>query len=115
MIVELDGGREMELPASEGSGLDRFEIVLYGASCDTAETNKRYAAVLDLDYVLLSDPAKGVAEAYGVVHEGRSLPERWTFIIGSDGTILDIMTEVDTSSHGQQIAARLEMLDVSKR
>jgi peroxiredoxin Q/BCP len=64
---------------------------------------------------VLSDPDKGVATAYGVVHEGRSYPERWTFIMGADGTILDVMTEVDAGSHGSQIAARLEELGVRRR
>jgi len=105
----------MDLPESEGSGLDRFDIALFAASCDSAETNRRFAKALGLDYPVLSDPDKGVATAYGVVHEGRAYPERWTFIINIDGTILDVMREVDTGSHGTQLAARLEELDVSKR
>ena len=105
----------MNLPASADSGLSRFDIVLFAASCDLAATNARFAKALDLDYPVLSDPDKEVATAYGVVHEGRAYPERWTFIISSDGTILDIITEVDTGSHGTQIAARLEMLEVAKR
>ena len=64
---------------------------------------------------MLSDPDKAVATAYGVVHEGRAYPERWTFIIGTDGTILDILTKVDTGSHGAEIAARLDKLGVPKR
>ena len=64
---------------------------------------------------MLSDPTKEVASAYGVVHEGRSYPERWTFIIDTDGTILDVLTEVDTASHGAQIAVRLEELGVARR
>jgi len=64
---------------------------------------------------VLSDEDQKVATAYGVVHEGRSYPERWTFIIGAEGTILDIIKEVDLNAHGAQIAARLEMLEVAKR
>ena len=105
----------MDLPESEGSGLDQYDIALFAASCDSAATNARFAKALDLDYPVLSDPDKEVATAYGVVHEGRAYPERWTFIISSDGTILDIITEVDTGAHGAQIAARLEMLEVAKR
>jgi peroxiredoxin Q/BCP len=105
----------MELPASEGSGLDRFDIQLFAASCDTASTNIRYARALELDYVILSDPGKEVAEAYGVVHEERSLPERWTFIIGTDGKLMDIITDVDTGTHGAQIAKRLHELGVATR
>jgi len=49
------------------------------------------------------------------VHEGRAYPERWTFIIGTDGVILDVMKEVDAGSHGSQLAARLEELGVKRR
>lgn len=105
----------MDLPASAGSGLDQYDIALFAASCDSAATNRRFAKTLSLDYLVLSDPDKEVATAYGVVHDGRAYPERWTFIIDVDGTILDVMTEVDTGSHGAQIAARLEELDVPKR
>lgn len=105
----------MDLPASTGSGLDQYDIALFAASCDSAATNARFAKTLDLDYPVLSDPEKRVATAYGVVHEGRAYPERWTFIIGTDGVILDVMKEVDTGSHGIQLAARLEELDVPNR
>jgi peroxiredoxin Q/BCP len=104
----------MELPASKGSGLDQFDISLFAASCDSVATNTRYAEALELDYVVLSDPSKETAEAYGVVHESRSLPERWTFIIDADGTILDIMTEVDVKDHGAEIARRLDQLGVPR-
>lgn len=105
----------MNVPAIEASGLDRFDITLFAASCDSPETNRRFATALDLDYPVLSDPEKTVATAYGVVHEGRAYPERWTFIIGVDGKLLDVMTDVDARSHGEQVAARLEELGVKKR
>jgi peroxiredoxin Q/BCP len=105
----------MDLPATEGSGLDRFDIALFAASCDSAATNRRFAKALDLDYPVLSDPDKEVARAYGVVHEGRAYPERWTFIIGVDGRVLDVMKDVDAGSHGSQLAARLEELEIKRR
>jgi len=108
-------GEPMELPPAEGSGLDRFDIALFAASCDSAATNARFAKALELDYIVLSDPGKKTAEAYGVVHAERSVPERWTFIIGTDGKILDVITEVDSSAAGAQLAKRLEELGVKRR
>jgi len=105
----------MYLPASAGSGLDQYDIILFAASCDSAATNDRFAKSLGLDYPVLSDEDQTVANAYGVVHEGRSYPERWTIIIGTDGTILDILKKVDTGSHGAEIATRLEELGIPKR
>ena len=64
---------------------------------------------------MLSDPDKTVANAYGVVSEGRAYPERWTFIINTDGIILDVMKNVDPASHGAHIAERLEELGIRRR
>jgi peroxiredoxin Q/BCP len=91
--------------------LKAFEKVAYfTASVDTAEQNKKFAESLDLDYPILSDPEKKVAEAYGVVHPGRDLPERWTFYIGPDGKILEVDKAVKTEEHGQNVAAKLKEL-----
>ncbi len=64
------------------------------------------------DYPLLSDPSKKVAKAYGVVHAGRGVPERWTFYIGKDGKILHIDKKVKAGSHGKDIAKKLKELKV---
>lgn len=90
-------------------------MAFFTASCDTESTNKEYAASLKLDYPILSDPSKKVAKAYGVVHEGRGLPERWTFYIGKDGKILFIEKKVSTRTHGADIAKKLAELGVPKK
>ena len=105
----------MTIEANEGSGLDKYNVAYFTASCDTAETNKRYAEALKLDYPILSDPEKDVAKAYGVVHAGRPVPERWTFYIGEDGKILHIAKKVNTRNHGAEIAAKLDELGIAKK
>jgi peroxiredoxin Q/BCP len=67
-----------------------------------------------LDYPILSDPNKNVAEAYGVVHEGRPLPERWTIYIGKDGKVLFIDKMVKAGAHGTDVAAKLKELGIEK-
>lgn len=79
------------------------------------EKNTAFAKSLDLDYPILSDPGKKVAEAYGVVHEGRAVPERWTFVIGEDGKILHVDKKVKSGSHGKDLAAKLAELNVPKK
>ena len=113
--MTLLGGAEIELPASEGSGLDKYDVVYFTASCDTAETNKKYATDLKLDYPILSDPDKTVARAYGVVDDSRPFPQRWTYFIGADGKILYIDKSVKAASHGADIVARLEELGIPKK
>lgn len=98
-----------------GEAIREFNVAYFTASCDTVEKNTEFAKSLDLDYVILSDPKKDVAKAYGVVHEGREVPERWTFVIGEDGTIKHIDRKVKAASHGEDIAELLAELKISKR
>lgn len=87
----------------------------FTASCDTVEKNTDFARSLELDYPILSDPEKKVAESYGVVHEGRAVPERWTFVIGDDGLIKHIDKKVKAADHGKDIVARLAELKIPKK
>ena len=77
--------------------------------------NKAFAESLGADYPILSDTTKETAKAYGVVHEGRAVPERWTYYIGKDGKILAIDKGVKTGSHGADIAAKLGELGVAAK
>lgn len=90
-------------------------MAYFTASCDTPETNKKFAEKLELDYPILSDPTKEVAKAYGVVTAKRSLPFRWTIFIGKDGKILHIEKQVNAGDHGPQIAAQLKKLGVEQK
>ena len=87
---------------------------MFAASCDTPEQNKKFAASLDLNYPILSDPDGLVARAYGVTTTLRPFPHRWTFIIGADRKILYVDRQVSPKSHGLDIASRLESLGVAK-
>ncbi len=98
-----------------GEAIREFQVKYFTASCDTVEKNTAFAKSLELDYPILSDPEKKVAEAYGVVHEGRAVPERWTYFIGMDGKILHIDKKVKTASHGEDIAAQLKELNVPQK
>ena len=77
---------------------------------DTAETNKKFADSLELDYPILSDPGKEVAKAYGVITGDKAYASRWTFYIGKDGKILYIDRQVSPASHGKDVVERLKAL-----
>jgi peroxiredoxin Q/BCP len=98
-----------------GQALRQFNVAYFTASCDTPEENEKFAKSLDLDYPILSDPDKKAARAYGVVHDGRELPERWTFYIGPEGEILHIDKKVAVAKHGQDSVAQLEKLGIAKK
>jgi peroxiredoxin Q/BCP len=65
-----------------------------------------------VDYAILSDPTRRVAEAYGVASPGIA---RWTFYIGLDGKILYIDKQVSPTNQGRVIAAKLAELGVPRR
>ena len=85
-------------------------MAYFAASTDDAETNKKFAESLDLDYAILSDPDKDTARAYGVLRGDYAA--RHTFYIGADGKILYVDREVKPSSAGKDIAARLGELGI---
>jgi peroxiredoxin Q/BCP len=100
--------------AKHGAALQRFRVRYFGASTDTVETNRRFAASIGIDFPILSDPEKVAARAYGVLGPS-GFPSRWTFYIGLDGRVLAVDTAVAASSHGLDVAARLAELGVPLR
>lgn len=98
-----------------GEQIRKYDVAYFTASCDDLETQKKWAKELELDYPVLSDPDSSVAKAYGVVHEGRERPERWTFVIDKEGVVQKIDKDVKTKSHGEDIAKTLEQLGVAKK
>lgn len=90
-------------------------MAYFAASCDDAETNRKFAESLDLDYPILSDPDCTVARDYGLITGNKKNPARWTVYIGKDGKILHIDKSVKAAKHGADIAAKLEELGVDKK
>ena len=71
--------------------------------------NKKFAESLHLDYPILSDPDKTVAQAYGVMSP-RGFANRWTFYIDKDGTVREIDKKVKPDQAGADIAAKIKEL-----
>jgi peroxiredoxin Q/BCP len=86
----------------------------FAASVDAPETNARFAASLGVDYPILSDSSRDVARAYGVLSPS-GYASRWTFYIAVDGRILAVDKKVSAASHGNDIAAKLDELGISRR
>jgi peroxiredoxin Q/BCP len=79
---------------------------IFAASVDAEKTNREFAESLGLTYPILSDPAKAVARAYGVLTSS-GYASRWTFYIGADGRILDIDKKVNAAAHGVDVLERV--------
>jgi peroxiredoxin Q/BCP len=107
--------KECKSFAEGGKALKGLNVAYFTASVDTPDYNKKFAESLSCDYPILSDPGKEVATAYGVVHAGRAVPERWTFYIDKEGTIRDIDKKVDTSNAASDAAAKLKELGIATK
>ena len=88
-------------------------MTYFAASADDAETNKKFAESLELDFPILSDPGKEVARAYGVISGDGQYCSRHTFYIGKDGKLLHVDREVKPSTAGQDVAAKLGELKLA--
>jgi thioredoxin-dependent peroxiredoxin len=96
-----------------GDALRPLNIAYFTASVDKPVDNKKFAVKLALDYPILSDPDKSVAEAYGVVHPGRPVAERWTFYIDKEGVIKGIDKKINTRKAGEDVAAKAKELGIA--
>ncbi len=84
-------------------------------SLDSPERNRKFAESLKTDQVLLSDPTRETARAYGVLGLGGLFARRWTFYIDREGTVREIDKNVRVMSAGQDIGRRLEALGTPTR
>ena len=71
-----------------------------GISADDVATQADFAARHDLGFPLLSDPDRSIARRYGVKRSGLPLTKRMTFVIDTDGRIIEVIaSEFNTTEH----------------
>jgi peroxiredoxin Q/BCP len=79
-----------------------------GISADKVDKQRQFDEKHDLGYPLLSDEDKAVAKAYGVKRMGPLMNKRATFVIGQDGTLVDVITsELNMDVHADKALAAL--------
>ncbi len=85
--------------------------VVVGVSADNQESHLKFANKYSLPFSLIADTNMDIIKAYDVwgtkqlagrIYDGIV---RTTFIIGADGIIKHIITDVDTKEHAKQILA----------
>jgi thioredoxin-dependent peroxiredoxin len=107
--------KECKSFAEGGKEFRGLSVAYFTASVDEPGDNKKFAESLSCDYPILSDPDKSVAKAYGVVHEGRAMPERWTFYIDKEGIIRAVEKKVNVSNAAADAAAKLKELGIASK
>lgn len=83
-------------------------VSIVGVSPDGAGRLDRFRRSEMLDFVLLSDPDREVADRFGVFWLGRLFSRRVTFVIGADAVVLEVIrSETDMHSHADGALAVL--------
>ncbi|GGX59231.1 peroxiredoxin [Litorimonas cladophorae] len=89
---------------------------ILGVSRDTIEKHNKFIAKKDLGIALGSDHTGDVTDAYGVWVEksmyGKTYMgiQRATFLIGPDGTIVEVWPKVRVKGHVEDVLARLQAI-----
>ena len=83
----------------EAAGAQRI-----GISADTVDKQRQFSEKHGFDYPLLSDPDRVVARQFGVNRGSGRLPnKRSTFVIDTDGTLLEVISsELNMNKHADR-------------
>lgn len=92
---------------------DAQEAIIVGVSPDSRASHEKFTAKHDLPFLLVSDPDKAIAEAYGVWREKKNYGRtymgivRSTFIIDPEGRIEAIYDNVRAKGHVARLLKEL--------
>lgn len=96
--------------------IENKDAVILGVSLDDTDSHKKFAEKYNLNFSLLSDTDKEVAQAYGVYTQknmyGKTYMgvERSTFVIDKEGKIAAAFRGVKVDGHTEEVLAELEKL-----
>jgi thioredoxin-dependent peroxiredoxin len=94
-------------------------VTVLGVSPDPVKRVKKFHDGQGLNFTLLADEDHAVCDAYGVWGEksmyGRTYwgAMRSTFVVGGDGTVVDVIEKASPKTHAQDVLALLERLDAA--
>lgn len=81
------------------------EMVVLGVSNDDEASHQAFKEKYGLPFQLLADTDRSISQIYDV--DGGGYPKRVTYIINGEGVITHVDTNVNTSSHAQDILATI--------
>jgi len=79
---------------------------VFGVSLDSVASHSEFATDHELSFDILADEQRTATRAFGVLtslSNGLPIARRTTFIIGKDGVIDKVYTDVQVQSHGSEV------------
>jgi len=88
------------------------KATVLGVSVDGVDSHKKFCAKENLNFKLLADTEKKVADAYGSLNNFLvvKIAARHTFVIDPKGKIARVFADVKPASHSQEVLAALDAL-----
>ncbi len=89
--------------------MQKAGLTVLGISGDTSAAQKKFKEKYDLQYTLLADPDKKIADKFGVLKEknmyGKKVMgiERTTFLIDPEGKIAHVFSKVKPEGHAEEV------------
>ena len=93
-----------------------LDVQVLGVSMDTIKSHKKFTEKHQLNFPLLSDVSKKVAQKYGVLIEKQRFGKRYqgiqrdSFLINPEGHIVKHYSKVDPKTHSAEVLKDLESL-----
>lgn len=86
------------------------DIAVLGVSTDSVTSHQRFRDKFELNFPLISDKSKKIAQAYGVLPRGKKTAQRSTFLIDKEGIIRYIWPKVKVAGHVDEIFEKIQEL-----
>lgn len=86
--------------------IEKTGAIVIGISSDGEASHRAFAEKYDLPFLLVPDEDHALANAFGVpVKDGKAA--RTSFVLGTDGHVLEVFSKVNPRGHGAQLLAAL--------
>lgn len=93
--------------------LRQHGVTVVGVSVDSEASHARFSSKYNLDFRLLTDRERKIVAAYGV-ETPFNTARRVTYIIGTDGIIKHVFTNVNTKTHAEDVLRKIEELKLTQ-
>jgi peroxiredoxin Q/BCP len=90
--------------------LGNDNVAVIGVSFDSSESHFKFAKQYNLNFPLISDTAGSIANAYGTTMKGKNMASRVSFLIGTDGKIIQITESGDPEKHFTEMQTAIASL-----
>lgn len=85
-------------------------IKVFGVSVDSEASHKKFADKYELNFTLVADDSKDIAQKYGVL--GVNSAKRVTYIVDREGKIAFVYPKVSPKEHATEVLSKISELNL---